>query len=71
LPPPAALLHACLSTAAGSDCLETIDENGVENDEVFRHAGGRELLVVPCVNSDGRWCSAAAEIVRAEAAGWF
>ena len=53
-----------------SDCLETIDENGVENNEVFLEAGGAELIVVPCVNSDAKWCAGAAEIIRAEAAGW-
>lgn len=33
-----------------SDCLETIEEIGVQARETFREAGGEELVVVPCVN---------------------
>ena len=34
-----------------SDCLETLDEVGVEFRHMFRQAGGQELLLVPCLNS--------------------
>jgi ferrochelatase len=53
-----------------SDCLETIDENGVENRNAFLEAGGQELVLVPCVNASPAWMDGAATIVREECRGW-
>ncbi len=35
-----------------SDCLETLEELGVEGKETFLQAGGKNYTLVPCVNSD-------------------
>ncbi|EGD74306.1 ferrochelatase [Salpingoeca rosetta] len=53
-----------------TDCLETIDENGTENANVFKENGGEELVLVPCLNSSPEWCEAAAAIIQHEARGW-
>lgn len=37
------------------DCLETIDELGVELKETAHEAGG-DVHVVPCLNDDEKWC---------------
>lgn len=35
-----------------SDCLETLEELGVEGRHLFLEAGGKEYTLVPCVNAD-------------------
>lgn len=54
-----------------ADCLETVDEIGHESAEVFRHAGGEDLLAIPCLNDDPRWITAMAEIIHQEGQGWL
>ena len=34
-----------------ADCLETLEELGLRARERFREAGGRELVLVPCLNA--------------------
>lgn len=41
---------AVLCPSFVSDCLETLEEIGVQGAETFRHAGGEEYYLVPCVN---------------------
>jgi len=48
-----------------ADCLETIDEIGVELREEFDEAGGEELVVVPALNGDPAWVDAMARRVKA------
>ncbi|MGC6489249.1 MAG: ferrochelatase [Planctomycetota bacterium] len=47
-----------------SDCLETIEEIGMQAKETFVEAGGEDLLAVPCVNAEQPWVEALAELVR-------
>lgn len=54
-----------------ADCLETIDEIGLESREVFEHAGGDKLHNGRCLNDHPRWVEAMARIVRDESAGWL
>jgi ferrochelatase len=49
-----------------SDCLETLEEIGVEARATFKAAGGEELRLVPCVNSDPAFVSALAQWVQKE-----
>lgn len=57
---------ACPSFVA--DCLETLEEIGIRGREEFREAGGDELTLIPCLNSDPLWIKAAASLIR-KAAG--
>lgn len=55
---------AVLCPAFVADCLETVEEIGIRGRDQFRAAGGEELLLVPCVNSDPQWVQGLAGIVR-------
>lgn len=44
-----------ISPAFVSDCLETIEELGMENKEYFMDAGGEDYRLVPCLNEHPRW----------------
>jgi ferrochelatase len=54
-----------------ADCLETIDEIGLESAEVFRHAGGEVLYRCRCLNDHPTWIAALRTIVTEEARGWL
>jgi len=47
------------------DCVETLEELGITGREEFVAAGGKELVVIPCLNSSPEWAKALAHIVRA------
>ena len=52
------------------DCLETIDEIGRENREVFMEAGGKEYHFIPCLNDRDEHVDALADLVRNNLGGW-
>jgi ferrochelatase len=54
-----------------ADCLETIDEIGHESSEVFRKAGGEELIRCPCLNDHPRWIDAMEQMILEEGKGWI
>jgi ferrochelatase len=54
-----------------ADCLETIDEIGYEAQEIFRHAGGKELHRCPCLNDHPSWIEAMRGLVLEEGRGWL
>ena len=41
-----------------ADCIETLEEIGDRGKELFREAGGEELVLVPCLNDDPQWARA-------------
>ncbi|MCA8943418.1 MAG: ferrochelatase, partial [Planctomycetes bacterium] len=57
---------AVLCPSFASDCLETLEEIGIRAREAFREAGGEDLSLVPCVNSDPAWVAGLAALVRQE-----
>lgn len=50
------LLVAC--PAFVSDCLETLEEIGVEGKHSFLEAGGESFTMIPCLNTHPGWVSA-------------
>ena len=42
-----------------TDCLETLEEIGIEGRDLFKRAGGKELHVIPCLNEHPRWIARA------------
>ena len=44
-----------ISPAFVADCLETIEELGMEGKEDFLEAGGKEYRLVPCLNDHPKW----------------
>jgi ferrochelatase len=55
---------AVLCPAFVADCLETLEEIGLRAREQWRQVGGKELLLVPSLNSHPRWVVALANRVR-------
>lgn len=45
-----------------SDCLETLEEIGIEGRRIFLEAGGGEFRALPCLNESPRWIAALARI---------
>lgn len=52
------------------DCLETIDEIGVENKEAFEEAGGEELEYIPALNAEADHARVLAELCWRHGQGW-
>ncbi|MFL5788130.1 MAG: ferrochelatase [Flavisolibacter sp.] len=55
-----------LSPAFVSDCLETLEEIGMEGKEHFLHAGGESFVQIPCMNVRPAWVKALKEIVNGQ-----
>ena len=45
-----------------ADCLETLEEIGIGAKKAFLEAGGKEFNLLPCLNEDGPWIEALADI---------
>ncbi len=54
-----------------ADCLETLEEIGIEGRRTFLGAGGKEFHAIPCLNEHPRWIAALAELVQRNLAGWL
>jgi ferrochelatase len=53
-----------------ADCLETLEEIGIEGKATFLGAGGKEFHLLPCLNERDDWIRALAAIAREHLAGW-
>jgi ferrochelatase len=54
-----------------ADCLETIEEMGMTNRELYEHEGGREYRLIPCLNDHPAWIDGMETIARRELQGWI
>jgi ferrochelatase len=54
-----------------ADCLETLEEIGIEARVTFMEAGGKEFNVIPCLNEHPAWIAALANIVFRDLEGWL
>ena len=54
-----------------ADCLETLEEIGIEVKQAFLGAGGREFHALPCLNEHPLWIAALVDLVVANLAGWL
>ena len=54
-----------------ADCLETLEEIGMENAEIFRHAGGENFAAIPCLNDSPGGMAVIREVVLRELNGWI
>ena len=52
------------------DCLETLEEIGIEGKQVFLGSGGKEFHLLPCLNERDDWIRALADIARGHLSGW-
>jgi protoporphyrin/coproporphyrin ferrochelatase len=53
-----------------TDCLETLEEIGIEGRATFMAAGGKEFHQIPCLNEHPRWIAALADLAFRNLAGW-
>jgi protoporphyrin/coproporphyrin ferrochelatase len=53
-----------------ADCLETIEEIGVENAGYFRAAGGERFAALPCLNDSPDGMAVIEAVARRELGGW-
>ncbi|MDF1683397.1 MAG: ferrochelatase [Legionellaceae bacterium] len=56
------LIVAC--PAFVTDCLETLEEIGMEAQNTWLALGGEELTLVPCLNDEEHWVQALVEIIK-------
>ncbi|MEN8115129.1 MAG: ferrochelatase [Actinomycetota bacterium] len=56
---------AVLTPSFTADCLETVEEIGIRGRDQWLELGGKDMLVVPCLNADAAWTTTVADIVRA------
>ncbi|WP_116367524.1 ferrochelatase [Parahaliea mediterranea] len=54
-----------------ADCLETIEEIGMENREYFMAAGGERYEYIPCLNAEPGHIDALRDILEQQLAGWL
>lgn len=53
-----------------SDCLETLEEIGIEAKADFLKAGGKEFYLIPCLNQSPAWINALAMLAEEQLIGW-
>lgn len=58
---------AVLCPSFVADCLETIEEIGIRGREQWQELGGKELILVPCLNAHPKWVETLAGWVRQRA----
>jgi ferrochelatase len=54
-----------------ADCLETLEEIGIEGRRTFLDAGGKEFHAIPCLNEHPAWIAALADIAWRQLQGWL
>lgn len=56
---------AVVTPAFVSDCLETIEEIGMESKKSFQNLGGKIFTTIPCLNADEEWAKTIADWIHA------
>jgi ferrochelatase len=59
-----------LTPGFAADCLETLEEIGVENAGYFREAGGEHFAAIPCLNDSPEGMAVIEAVARRELRGW-
>ncbi len=61
---------AVLTPGFAADCLETLEEIGVENAGYFKAGGGEKFAALPCLNDSEDGMRVIETVVRRELMGW-
>ncbi len=61
---------AVVTPGFSADCLETLEEIGVENAGYFREAGGERFVAIPCLNDSAEGMAVIETVARRELKGW-
>ena len=59
---------AVMTPGFAADCLETLEEIGVENAEYFHEAGGEKFAALPCLNDSDEGMAVLEAVARKELA---
>jgi ferrochelatase len=62
---------AIITPGFAADCLETIEEIGVENRDIFLEHGGEKFARVDCLNADENGMAVIRSVVQRELMGWI
>lgn len=62
---------AVLNPGFVSDCLETLEEMGVEGEEIFHEHGGENFSHIPCLNDSDGGMAVIEAVVKRELGGWL
>lgn len=62
---------AIITPGFSADCLETIEEVGVENAGFFLENGGENFAAIPCLNDSDEGLDALRQLVMRELQGWI
>ena len=62
---------AVLTPGFAADCLETLEEIGVENAGYFKAGGGARFAALPCLNDSQDGMRVIETVVRRELSGWI
>jgi ferrochelatase len=54
-----------------ADCLETLEEIGIEGRATFLRAGGKAYHAIPCLNEHPLWIAALADLAWRQLQGWL
>lgn len=54
-----------------ADCLETLEEIGLENRAAFLEAGGKAFHYIPCLNEQDDWIRALTDLTLENLHGWL
>ena len=54
-----------------ADCLETLEEIGMEVKATFLAAGGKEYHAIPCLNEQPPWIAALTDLIMTHLQGWL
>jgi ferrochelatase len=61
---------AVVTPGFAADCIETLEEIGMQNAEEFRAHGGLEFAALPCLNDSDEGMALIERLVRRELQGW-
>jgi ferrochelatase len=62
---------AVITPGFAGDCLETLEEIGVENAGYFRENGGEKYAALPCLNDSEEGMRVIQSVVLRELQGWL
>jgi ferrochelatase len=62
---------AIITPGFTADCLETIEEIGIENREYFLEHGGESFARIDCLNASPEGMDVIEDVVRRELSGWL
>jgi len=62
---------AVMTPGFSADCIETLEEMGVQAAEMFHQHGGEKFAALPCLNDSPEGIAALTSIVKRELSGWI